>query len=73
MEDHARRSRQGSFLVGAVYAALGDRDPAFRWLDEAVREHDTFLPWMKVDPEFDNLRTDQRFDSLIRRIGIPDK
>ncbi len=72
MEDNARRSRQGSFLVAAVYAALGDRDPAFRWLDEAFKEHDTFLPWMKVDPEFDKLRGDPRFDDLIRRIGIPE-
>jgi tetratricopeptide (TPR) repeat protein len=73
MEDNTRRNRQGSFLIGAVYAALGDRDPAFRRLDEAVKEHDTFLPWIKVDPEFDNLRTDPRFDDLIRRIGIPEQ
>ena len=73
MEDNTRRSRQGSFLVGAVYAALGDRDPAFHWLDEAFKEHDTFLPWMRVDPEFDKLRADPRFDDLIRRIGIPEQ
>ena len=73
MEDESRRSHQGSFLVGVVYAALGDRDPAFRWLDEAYKEHDTFLPWLKVDPEFDKLRGDPRFDDLVRRIGIPDK
>jgi TolB-like protein/tetratricopeptide (TPR) repeat protein len=72
MEDTARRSGQGGFLIGAVYAALGDRDSAFRWLDEAFKAHDTFLPWMKVDPEFDNLRGDPRYDDLIRRIGIPE-
>jgi TolB-like protein/Tfp pilus assembly protein PilF len=72
MEENARRSGQGGFLVAAVYAALGDRDPAFRWLDEAIKEHDTFLPWMKVDPEFDKLRGDPRYDDVIRRIGIPD-
>jgi len=71
MEDRARRGHQGSTLVGAVYAALGDRDPAFRWLDEAFKEHDTFMPWLRVDPEFENLHADPRFDDLIRRIGIP--
>lgn len=72
MEDNARKNRQGGFLIAAVYAGLGDRDPAFRWLDEAFKEHDTFLPWMKVDPEFDGLRGDPRYDDLIRRIGIPE-
>jgi eukaryotic-like serine/threonine-protein kinase len=70
-EDAARRSHQGSYLIGTVYAALGDRDPAFRWLEEAYTEHDTFLPWFKVDPEFDKLHGDPRFDDLVRRIGIP--
>ena len=72
LEAEARRSDQGAYLVAAVYAALGDRDPAFRWLEEAYKERDTFLPWLKVDPEFDSLRTDPRFADLIRRIGIPD-
>jgi TolB-like protein/tRNA A-37 threonylcarbamoyl transferase component Bud32/Tfp pilus assembly protein PilF len=72
LEAEARRSDQGAFLVAAVYAALGDRDPAFRWLEEAYKERDTFLPWLKVDPEFDSLRSDPRFAELIRRIGIPD-
>src|SRR5439155_7610929 len=73
MEDNARKSHQGNFLVAAVYAALGDKDPAFRWLDEAVKQHDTFLPWIKVDPELAPLRGDARFDTLIRRIGIPER
>jgi serine/threonine protein kinase len=73
MAADAAGSDQGAFLVAAVYAALADRDRAFRWLEEAYQERDTFLPWLKVDPEFDSLRGDPRFDSLIRRIGIPDR
>ncbi len=71
MEDQARHSQQGYFLIAVVYAALGDRDPAFHWLERAYAAHDTFLPWLKVDPEFDSLRRDPRYDDLIRRIGIP--
>ena len=71
MEEEVRRSRHGYYLVGAVYAALADRDAAFRWLEDAFTAHDTFLPWIKVDPEFDPLRADPRFDDLVRRIGIP--
>jgi hypothetical protein len=71
LEDAARRSHRDGFLIGLVYSALGDHDAAFRWLEEAYREHDTFLPWLNVDPEFDRLRDDPRFHDLVRRIGIP--
>jgi len=71
LEDAARRSHQRNYLIAAVYAALGDRDPAIRWLEQAFAEHDTFLPWCNVDPEFDKLRGDPRFADLVRRIGNP--
>ena len=73
LENNARRTGQNGFLVAVVYAALGDRDPAFRWLDEAFKAHETFLPWLKVDPDFEKLHGDPRFAELIRRIGIPDR
>ena len=67
----ARASHQGSFLVALVFAALDDRDQAVRWLNYAYEEHDTFLPWLRADPEFDNLHGDPGFEQLVRRIGIP--
>ena len=67
----ARQSHQGGLLIALVFAALGDRDQAFHWLEQAYAEHDTFLTWLRVDPEFDNIRGDARFEDLIRRIGIP--
>lgn len=71
MIEKARRSRQGGFLVALVFATLGDRDQAFHWLEQAYEEHDTFLPWLRADPEFDALHGDPRFEDLVRRIGIP--
>ena len=73
MESRTPRKDQNGFLIAVVYAALGDRDPAFRWLEEAFAAHNTFLPWLKVDPDFEKLHGDPRFDDLIRRIGIPDR
>jgi eukaryotic-like serine/threonine-protein kinase len=73
LEDAAPRTQPRAILVAAIYADLGDRDAAFHWLDEAFAAHDTFLPWLRVDPEFDSLHGDPRFDALIKRIGIPDR
>jgi eukaryotic-like serine/threonine-protein kinase len=69
----ARQSSGESFKVALVYASMSERDATFKWLDKAFAEHDTFLPWLNADPDFDPLRSDPRFDALIRRIGIPSR
>ena len=38
---------------------------------EAYKEHDQFLVYMNVYPEFDAVRDDPRFQDLVRRVGIP--
>jgi serine/threonine protein kinase/predicted negative regulator of RcsB-dependent stress response len=57
--------------IGLVYAALGDKDHAFAWLDEADKAHDALVIRLKVDPRFASLRRDPRFTDLVRRIGLP--
>jgi len=54
-----------------IYAQLGERDKAFESLDKAYKQRISPLVWLKVSPEFDNLRTDPRFADLMRRVGLP--
>jgi serine/threonine-protein kinase len=49
---------------------LGDSGEAFSWLDRAVVERAGLLSYLAVDPTFDPLRGDARFDALLRRIGL---
>jgi hypothetical protein len=49
---------------------LGDKELAFRCLEKAYQKHDFFLPWIKVDPWMDPLRSDARFKSFLRRVGL---
>jgi tetratricopeptide (TPR) repeat protein len=51
-----------------IYAALGDKDRAFEWLEKAYEEHSPTLYHLKVSPEYDKLRSDPRFDQLLKRI-----
>ena len=60
------------YYVAALYAAVGQRDSAFAWLDRAYAMHQTDIVSMKVDPTMDPLRNDPRFDRLLRRIGLGD-
>ena len=54
------------------YALLNDRDNAFSWLEQAYAEHDIGMFYINFLPEFDTLRSDPRYQPLIRRTGLPD-
>jgi TolB-like protein/Flp pilus assembly protein TadD len=65
-----RREFSHAESMAMVYAGLGDRDEAFRWLDQAYQEHWMRLPWIKISPEYDNLRSDSRFQVLMKKMGL---
>jgi tetratricopeptide (TPR) repeat protein len=54
-----------------VYIGLGDKDRAFAWLEKAFQERSNFMAYLRVIPEADTLRSDPRFDDLLRRMGLP--
>ena len=56
--------------LASVYARLGERDEAFKLLEKAYEEKDGNLLWLKVSPEWDNLRDDPRFTGLLRRMNL---
>lgn len=54
-----------------IYAGLGDKDQAFEWLEKAFEERDSaWFPMIKVFPMSDPLRSDPRFQDLMRRLGL---
>jgi TolB-like protein/DNA-binding winged helix-turn-helix (wHTH) protein/Flp pilus assembly protein TadD len=59
------------YLIAAIHAGLGQTDKAFEWLERAFQEHSWDIAWqIKADPRIDNLRSDPRFQSLLRRAGL---
>ncbi len=60
-----------STYIAAVYAGLGDKEQAFQWLEKAYRERDEGLIYLNVAAPWGNLRSDPRFVSLVRRVGLP--
>jgi TolB-like protein/DNA-binding winged helix-turn-helix (wHTH) protein/Tfp pilus assembly protein PilF len=57
--------------IAAVYSVLGEKDEAFKWLDRSYKARAANLLQIKSFPEFDSLRSDPRFEELLRRIGFP--
>jgi adenylate cyclase len=54
-----------------IYAALGEKDEAFLWLERARRDHAPWMAYLKAPPWFDNLRSDPRYYSLLQLMHIP--
>ena len=54
----------------ALYAVLGDRDHALEMLGRAYDRHELWLVYLKVDPVWDNLRTDPRFQPFLHRVRL---
>ena len=58
------------YVVGRIYATLGQTDDAFRWLETAYQQRAEWMVLLKVDPVLDLLRPDPRFQDLMRRMNF---
>jgi len=61
-----------AYWPAAVCASLGERDEAFRLLEIARKEPSPWMPYVRVAPFFDDLRSDPRFDAFLRRMNFPE-
>jgi len=57
--------------IAVIYLGLGEKDEFFAWLQKAYEDRSAWLPCLKVDPVYDPVRSDPRFQDLLRRIGLP--
>jgi len=69
-QELAERQYVTSYGVALVHAGLGDKSEAFRWLDKAYDERSHWLVWLSLDPRWNDLRGDPRFDQLRKRVGL---
>jgi TolB-like protein/Tfp pilus assembly protein PilF len=54
-----------------VYIGLSDKDHAFAWLEKGFQQRDFWITFLKGEPIFDPLRSDPRFQDLVRRVNFP--
>jgi serine/threonine-protein kinase len=58
------------FFAG-IYIGLGELDRAIEYLEKSCAEHSHWLIYLHIDPSVDDLRSDPRFQDLLRRVGLP--
>lgn len=67
---YSSRGWIGPTGIALIHTALGNKDAAFTWLGEAYRQREGALPYIKLDPRFDPLRSDRRFADLLRTLRL---
>jgi TolB-like protein/DNA-binding winged helix-turn-helix (wHTH) protein/Flp pilus assembly protein TadD len=69
-----KRRQQAGYIPAAAfvnaYLGLGDNDEAFKWFERAFQEQSNLVKYIKVFPVFDPVRSDPRFQDLVRRVGL---
>ncbi len=70
LEQDVKKNGVGRYELALVYAGMGDKKDAFKWLNAAYHVHDVGLVYLKVDPCLNPLRSDPRFQNLLRRVGL---
>jgi TolB-like protein/DNA-binding winged helix-turn-helix (wHTH) protein len=67
----AKSNYVSSLMVAAACVRVGDKECAFRWLEKGIEERDDLMINLNVEPVFDGIRWDPRYQDLVRRVGIP--
>jgi tetratricopeptide (TPR) repeat protein len=70
LQERAKTKYVSAYDIGILFAALGEKDHAFEWLEKAESERASFLPYITWDRRCDSLRDDPRFDKLLHQLGL---
>jgi hypothetical protein len=71
IDKEAQREFVPPFGLIWAYAALGDKDRAFAWLERAYEMKADRMVWLNTDPLLASLRSDPRLTDLARRMRLP--
>jgi tetratricopeptide (TPR) repeat protein len=71
LQDRSRETYVPSYWIAFIYVGRAEKDKALEWLEKAFEERSAWLAWVNVEPRFDPLREERRFNDLLNRIGFP--
>jgi len=70
LQERSKRAYVPAYDLAVVHLALGENEAALEWLQRAYDEHDWGLIVLAVEPRLDPLRSDPRFQGLLRKVGL---
>jgi TolB-like protein len=70
LQEHSAREYVAAYFVALIYAGLDQTDQTLTWLERAYEERARAVPFWRVDPMLDRLRSDSRFADLLQRVHL---
>lgn len=70
LEDAARQRYVSPVSQVYIYLGLGEKEKVYEWLNRSFEAQDFAYLWLKVDPVFDGLRNEPRFQALLKKMGL---
>lgn len=70
LKNIAKNKYIAPYFFAEIYIGLGNLNKAFEYLEQAYQQFNVQLQWMKIEPLFDDLRSDPRLPDLLRRMGL---
>jgi TolB-like protein/Tfp pilus assembly protein PilF len=70
LEQLSKKRYVQPYLIASIYIALGDKNMSFIWLEKAGEQRDSYMLRIKVDPVFDKIRSDPRYDRLLESTNL---
>jgi uncharacterized protein YpiB (UPF0302 family) len=71
LKEISKRGYVSPYNIAQMCARLEQKEQAIAWLERAYNERDSKLTYIKIDPAFDAIRSDPRFQQLVQRLGMP--
>jgi hypothetical protein len=71
LKETARHRYVSGFFFAEAYVGIGQRDQAVTWLERAYEDHDQWMVFVNSYPGLDRLRSEPRFEALLRRMNFP--
>ena len=74
LKNHSQQSPVGSpsFYLAMIYSQMGKSDMAFEWIEKAYKDREVEMQWLKVEPPFEPLHNDPRWQEMLDKVGFPD-
>jgi tetratricopeptide (TPR) repeat protein len=70
IKDQSSQNFVSPYWLALIYLGLNEADETFAWLQKACDERNAWLVYLNVNPLFDSIRTDSRFDLLLKQVGF---
>ena len=68
MDELTKEEYVTPYGIALIFAGLNDKELAIHWLQNAYEDRSHWLVWLNLDPRFDNVRPDPRFQELLKRM-----